>query len=584
MRLNQFSIGSRLAATFGLTVIVSAGIALLGVTRINAIEHAIDYEARVLDEREILSKQWAADIKLNHERTVAIFHSNDKTYVEPTQRAIAQTGEIINDTLHKLEEMVEEGGARRALEEVGKRRSDYAAKRQELLNAKQAGSNVTERADRELAPLSAAYFKALEEVMTTLKAESAVHEGDTMAAAAAGKWLLGAGGLLAVVLGAMSAMLITLSITRPLSQAVATAEAVSGGDLTSQVRIDGRDEPARLLSSLVAMRENLARLVGEVRTNAEGVASAAGEIAAGANDLSARTEQQASALEQTAASMEELKSTVRQNADNAQQANQLARSASTVAVEGGEVVGRVVDTMKGINDSSRKIADIISVIDGIAFQTNILALNAAVEAARAGEQGRGFAVVASEVRSLAQRSAEAAKEIKSLITASVDRVDQGSALVDRAGVTMQEVVTAIRRVTDLMAEISAASNEQAVGVSQVSEAIAQMDQGTQQNAGLVEESAAAAEVLKEQAEQMVRAVSVFRLHTMQATPKPAVVPKRKAVPAAPIRAASIERRAAALARADVASEPLAAPVSASRAASPKREAVASNGAGDWESF
>jgi methyl-accepting chemotaxis protein len=259
------------------------------------------------------------------------------------------------------------------------------------------------------------------------------------------------------------------------------------------------------------MQSSLSSVVTAVRRDSEGVAAASAEIAQGNNDMSARTESQASALEQTAASMEELSGTVRQNADSARTANQLALSASSVAIKGGEVVAQVVDTMKGINESSHKISDIIQVIDGIAFQTNILALNAAVEAARAGEQGRGFAVVASEVRSLAGRSADAAKEIKILINASVERVEQGTVLVDQAGITMNEVVTSIRRVTDIMGEISAASNEQALGVAQVGEAVKQMDEVTQQNAALVEEMAAAASSLKNQASDLVETVSVFRL-------------------------------------------------------------------------
>ncbi|WP_462387665.1 methyl-accepting chemotaxis protein [Acidovorax sp. Q11] len=323
-----------------------------------------------------------------------------------------------------------------------------------------------------------------------------------------------------IVLGTFLAVLVggatIRRISRSLNNAVQITDSVAQGDLTVPIHGRGSDEIAQLLGGLATMRDNLAHVVTGVRSNAEGVASASSQIASGNNDLSARTEQQASALEETAASMEELGSTVRQNADNARQANQLAMSASTVAVQGGDVVAEVVETMKGINASSNKIADIISVIDGIAFQTNILALNAAVEAARAGEQGRGFAVVAGEVRSLAGRSAEAAKEIKSLITASVERVEQGTALVDKAGATMTEVVASIRRVTDIMGEISAASSEQSAGVGQVGEAVTQMDQATQQNAALVEEMAAAASGLSHQAQALVGAVAVFKLSADQA--------------------------------------------------------------------
>jgi methyl-accepting chemotaxis protein len=316
---------------------------------------------------------------------------------------------------------------------------------------------------------------------------------------------------LAIVLGALIAYSITRSLTRPLARALHHAEQVARGDLSSRVNATGRDEMARLLQSLDRMSDSLVAVVRSVRQNSDGVASASVQISRGNNDLTQRTEQQASALEETAASMEQLSSTVRQNADNARQANQLAMGASAVAIQSGEVVGKAVETKKGLNDSSRKIAEIIGVIDGIAFQTNILALNAAVEAARAGEQGRGFAVVAAEVRSLSGRSAEAAKEIKSLINANVERVVQSTTLVGQAGATMTDVVASIKSVTDIMGEISAASTEQSAGVTQVGEAVIQMDQATQKNAALVEECAAAAESLKAQATKLVQAVAVFEL-------------------------------------------------------------------------
>ena len=320
--------------------------------------------------------------------------------------------------------------------------------------------------------------------------------------------------LLVCGIGLCAGVWLSRSITRQLGgepvEAADLARSVAAGDLSVPIDLKQGDTTS-VMAQLKYMQDSLAKVVTKVRQGSEGMATASAQIASCNHDLSARTEQHASALEKTAASMEQLSATVKQNADSAKQANQRAMSASTVAVKGGEVVAQVVDTMKGINDSSKKISDIISVIDGIAFQTNILALNAAVEAARAGEQGRGFAVVASEVRSLAGRSADAAKEIKILIGASVERVAQGTALVDQAGATMTEVVSSIRRVTDLMGEISAASNEQSQGVSQVGEAVTQMDQVTQQNAALVEEMAAAASSLKSQAQELVQTVAVFKL-------------------------------------------------------------------------
>jgi methyl-accepting chemotaxis protein-1 (serine sensor receptor) len=373
--------------------------------------------------------------------------------------------------------------------------------------------------------------------------------------------------LLALAVGAGLAWAITRSITGPVNEAVRLAETVASGDLTLSVRAEGKDEVATLLRALGAMNESLVKIVAQVRQSSDSIATGSAEIATGNADLSQRTEEQASSLEETAASMEQMNATVKQNADTAQMATQLASSASGVAAKGGEVVSQVISTMEDITASSRKINDIIGVIDGIAFQTNILALNAAVEAARAGEQGRGFAVVAGEVRTLAQRSAQAAKEIKALIGQSVEKVDAGSRLVGEAGTTMDEIVAQVRRVADLIGEIGAATREQTTGIGQVSEAVTQLDRVTQQNAALVEESAAAAESLKQQAARMTQVVGVFKLDASAARAVAGMAP-------APAHgAAKPTAKAATQTLAKPAAKPLAKPGASVKPKSPAKPAA-----------
>ncbi|CAN7738482.1 methyl-accepting chemotaxis protein [Acidovorax sp. LjRoot66] len=512
MKPSNLSVGLRLGLSFGAILLITALLAATGMWRIASLQGASERVATQEIEQQTLVENWAADIRLNWVRTEAFLKAIDRDYMEKLTADTQATAKGIETKVQRVEGLVQGDSNRAQLATIAAASKAYSDKLAEIRELHRGGEpNVPTLVDKELRPLADRYLKSLDDLRTAMATQLAASQSDTGAQAKASQVLLGVGTLIAVALGALLAFTVTRSIVRPVQQGKQAAESIADGDLTHPITTTHNDETGQLLQALATMQSRLATIVGNVRHSAEGVATASAEIASGNNDLSARTEQQASALEETAASMEELGSTVRQNADNARQANQLAMSASTVAIQGGQVVAEVVDTMKGINESSKKIADIISVIDSIAFQTNILALNAAVEAARAGEQGRGFAVVASEVRNLAQRSAEAAKEIKGLIGTSVERVERGSALVDRAGATMSEVVASIRRVTDIMGEISAASSEQSSGVGQVGEAITQMDQATQQNAALVEQSAAAADSLKTQAGQLVEAVAVFRL-------------------------------------------------------------------------
>jgi methyl-accepting chemotaxis protein len=509
---SNLKIGTRLGLSFTIVLLLLAGIVGNGIyqfSRLKTQAEAVDQQAALAS----VAQEWKASTTLNLARVMAVAKSDNHAglsdYLQPQMKDLTTR---INALQKTLEESLHSEAEKAMLADIAAKRKTYIAIRTDIFKQfKDKDPTVGAMIDSKLAPASDVYLKSIIALTSHLEQTQNQAMAKVNQQVSSAEIQLAVLALLAWLIGGAFAFTITRSITQPLRHAVDVAQHVAVGDLSHHLLIRGKDEVSTLLQALEAMQNSLAQVVTRVRQGSESVAEASSEISQGNSNLSARTESQASALEETAASMEELGANVRQNADNAKQANQLAQSASTVAVKGGEVVSQVVDTMKGINEASRKINDIISVIDGIAFQTNILALNAAVEAARAGEQGRGFAVVASEVRSLAGRSAEAAKEIKVLINNSVARVEQGTTLVDQAGHTMDEIVASIRRVTDIMGEISAASSEQSQGVSQVAEAITQMDTTTQQNAALVEEIAAASATLKTQSQDLVQAVSVFKL-------------------------------------------------------------------------
>ena len=463
----------------------------------------------------------------------------------------------------------------RIQEELATIRKSYLETRDKSLELKKAGDMAQARAYAlgTFAPVLDKYNAIADKMVDDQVRRSAEQAAEAAELIQSYRMTVLVAGVAGLALLVVLSWVVVQRIRCSLGAVSAVAQRIGEGDLSQPIEVQGRGEVAEMMRAMQGMQTSLVRIVGDVRHSSDSIATGSSEIAMGNADLSQRTEEQASNLEETAASMEEITSTVKNNADTARKAATLAGSASQAAVKGGEVVGQVVTTMQHIAAASRKITDIISVIDGIAFQTNILALNAAVEAARAGEQGRGFAVVASEVRSLAQRSAEAAKEIKSLITASVERVEQGSALVDKAGATMTEVVTAIRRVTDIMGEISAASSEQSAGVGQVGEAVTQMDQATQQNAALVEEMAAAAASLNTQAGELVHAVAVFQLDANAPAARSPVRATKLA--AAPQAALSRERSGV---------KPAAAPRALPAAKASTAPAAPKANEDDWESF
>jgi methyl-accepting chemotaxis protein len=517
--LRNVSIGVRLGLGFAVILLFSLVITGISVWRL----HDVATATRTMMEQPLAKERyisdWYSKIDSGIRRTTAIVRSADTSLGPYFAEEAKQSSVVSGELQKKIEALISGPQETELFRQVSEMRKVYLDAREQVSKLKAAGQ--TEEAEKAFqavfVPGSTKYQKVIMNMLEHQRASIDATAREIDAVAKTSRNLLLALAALALAFGVVCAWVLTMGIVRPLRTAVEIARKVADGDLTAQIDVSAKDETAQLLQALKDMNTSLLNIVGEVRSGTDSIATSSTQIAAGNQDLSSRTEEQAGSLEETASSMEELTSTVKQNADNARQANQLAASAAQVAVKGGAVVAQVVGTMQSINASSNKIVDIISVIDGIAFQTNILALNAAVEAARAGEQGRGFAVVASEVRNLAQRSASAAKEIKTLIGASVEQVNAGSMLVAQAGSTMNDIVDSVQRVSDIITEITAASSEQSVGIDEINRAIGQMDAVTQQNAALVEESAAAAESMQHQAHNLAQVVSVFKLNGQQAS-------------------------------------------------------------------
>lgn len=513
MNMSNLRIGQRLTIGFGTVIFLMLVVTIVGISKINQTTGHIENMTHDFYPKTVMANTIKSQLNEIARSMRNLIFMTTVNEIKGELATIDKAGKIINDNLVQFEKMNISPEGRQLINNVKQARDNYAPHLAGFLKLIRDGQ-VEQARDLtlpEIAPYQQKYFEALDRLIEFQggQMDSAGQQAESVSRNT--YVIMTVLASIAAVMAVLIGLFTTRSIARPLSAAVGVARRVASGDLTTHVEVKSQDETGQLLQALRDMNDSLVKTVGHVRTSTESIGVASREIAVGNADLSARTEAQASSLQQTASSMEELTETVRLNAENARQANQLVGSATEVAMNGGEVVKEVVETMGSIKDSSRKIVDIIGVIDGIAFQTNILALNAAVEAARAGEQGRGFAVVASEVRSLAQRSASAAKEIKALISDSVDKVDAGSKLVDRAGVTMNEIVTSVKHVAEIMSEISAASQEQSAGIEEVNRAITQMDDMTQRNAALVEEAAAAAESMKGQASQLAQAVSVFKM-------------------------------------------------------------------------
>ncbi|ASU39869.1 hypothetical protein hmeg3_17315 [Herbaspirillum sp. meg3] len=513
--IGNMKIGKRLGLGFAVILGLSIVIAGIGVWRLQSVAKATQSMMDIPLAKERMIGDWYRHTYAGIRRTTAVAKSSDpalSAFFKPeTDEATRISGELQK----KIFELISNDQEKQLYEKIMALRKVYLATRDVIYKAKAEPNPdpvmIAAALEKDFMPAAKLYQTEVENLLELQRKTINELNQHVSEIASESANLLIVLEVLVLAMGVICAWYLTTGITRPLNTAVGISRRVAEGDLSGEITVGTKDETGQLLQALKDMNVSLRNIVGNVRTGTDTIATASSQIASGNLDLSARTEQQAGSLEETASAMEELTSTVKQNADNARQANQLAVSASEVAVQGGSVVGQVIATMSSINDSSKKIVDIISVIDGIAFQTNILALNAAVEAARAGEQGRGFAVVASEVRSLAQRSAAAAKEIKSLIDDSVEKVGTGSKLVEQAGSTMEEVVASVKRVTDIVGEISSASQEQSTGIEEVNRAITLMDESTQQNAALVEQAAAAAQSMQEQAGKLAQLVSVFNI-------------------------------------------------------------------------